>query len=77
MVHVGMRHEDVARPQDLARGEGGDVAQVEQEGAALEQHVHEQGRVGERPVDEAGLENRTHAGDLPCILVMHGVPSHP
>ena len=47
MVHVGMRHEDVTRPQDLARGECGDVAQVEQESAALEQHVHEQGRVGE------------------------------
>jgi hypothetical protein len=77
MIHVGMRHEDVTRPQDLARGQGGDVAQVEQERSAIKLHVHEQARVREWPVDEAGLEDRTHAGDLRHILGMHGISAHP
>jgi len=77
MVHVGMRHEDVTRPQDLARWECGDVAQVEQESAALELHVHEQSGVGERPIDETGLENRTHAGGLRHILETLEAPAHP
>jgi hypothetical protein len=61
VVHVGVRHEHVAGAQQLARRDRRDVAQVEEQGAALEQDVDEQRRVAERPVDQARLEDRAHA----------------
>jgi hypothetical protein len=39
VIHVGMRHEDVARPQQLARRQSRDVPQVEQQRAPLEEEV--------------------------------------
>ena len=44
---------------------------------AVEQHVHEQGRVGEWSVDEEELEDRTYPGDLRRILGTQRIPAHP
>ena len=77
MVHVGVRHEDVTRAQHFARRQCVDVTQVEEQGAAIEQHVYVQGRVGERPIDETRLENRTHADGLHRILETLGASAHP
>jgi len=60
VVHVGVRHENVAGAEQLARRECRDVSEVEEHGPPLEQHVHEQRRIAERSVDQSRLEDRAH-----------------
>ena len=59
--------------QELSRRDCRDVAQVEEQGAALEEDVHEQRRVAERPVDQARLEDRAHA----CSVAHPGARLNP
>src|SRR6266851_4017057 len=63
MVHVGMRDEDVAHPQELAGRQTRDVADVKQDRPPLELQVDEYPRVAERPVDQRRVENGPHLAE--------------
>lgn len=56
MVHMGVTHEDVTHPKERPRGEGADVADVEQDGATLELEVDAQPRVAPYTVDQPRVE---------------------
>ena len=61
MVHVGMRDEDVADPQQLARRQRQQVAEIEQQGAPGEAKVKVEARVAERIVDQVRLRQPGHS----------------
>lgn len=52
MVHVTMRHEDIANPQKLARPQPCEVAQIEKQRAALKNQIYIEAWVVERIIDE-------------------------
>ena len=56
VVHVGVRDEDVGHPQELAGRQGGEIAGVDEEGAAAVHQIDEQGRVAEGAVHEVRVE---------------------
>ena len=60
MVHVGVGDERMRDAQELSCRQSREIAQVEQEGAALEQEVDVESGVAEGAVDEGRLEDRTH-----------------
>ncbi|OIQ71403.1 hypothetical protein GALL_469770 [mine drainage metagenome] len=61
MIHVRVGDEHVRQPHQLARSKHGDVAQVEQQRAALVAKVDIQARIAECIVDQARFEKMTHA----------------
>src|SRR5436309_2868977 len=63
VIHVAVAHENMRQPQELARGERREIAQVEQQGALLEQDVDVQTRVAERRIDQRRLEDGSHAAE--------------
>ena len=60
MIHVPMADEDVADAKQLAIGQAGEIADVEQHRAASEPEVEQQAGIGERLVDEAALNQLGH-----------------
>jgi len=61
MIHVGMGYESMARAQELAWRQRREIAEIEQQRATPEAEIDEQSRIGERFVDEAGLNEPCHA----------------
>lgn len=60
VVDVGVGDEYVAEPQQLARAQGVQVAEVEQHGAAFEHAVDVERRIAEAAVDQMRVEQRRH-----------------
>ena len=60
VIDMGMRDADVSDPLHLARGQRRDVAQIEQDGAALEQSLDIECRVSGSPIDQTGIQKRPH-----------------
>ena len=60
MVDMEVGDEDVADPQQVARGERAQVAEIEQQRLTPMQHLDEQARIAEPVVDEAGMEIGPH-----------------
>ena len=60
MVHMGMGHEPMADPQQLAGGEGVQVAQVEQDRPPAEPEIEINAWILEGTGHEAGLNKPTH-----------------
>ena len=62
MVHVRVRHQGVAHAQQLARRERREIAQVEQQRAPSEPEINDEPGIGERLVDQTGLDECAHIG---------------
>jgi hypothetical protein len=60
VVHVGMGDKNMGNPQKLARRERGDVAEIEQEGASLEEKIDKDRRVPQRSVNKGRMEQWLH-----------------
>ncbi|MGH1570655.1 hypothetical protein ACRAWG_08330 [Methylobacterium sp. P31] len=65
VVHVGVRHEDVAHPHQLPGGERGDVTEIEQQGPPRVSEVEIEAGIREGVVDEAALDEVAHARQRP------------
>ena len=61
MIHVGVRHEDVAHPHQLPGRQGGDVTEVEQQGTARAAQIEVDAGIRKRVVDAASLDKVVHA----------------
>ena len=61
VVDVGVGDEDMAGAQELARREGVEGAEIEEEGAAAEEEVDEDPGIVEGGVDQKGVKDRGHA----------------
>jgi len=57
-----MGYEHVREPQDLARRQWREVAEIEQQRASFEQEINVHRRVAKRIVDRMWMEERCHAG---------------
>jgi hypothetical protein len=60
VIHVRMRNEDIAQPQELARGQSRDIANVEQQRTPLELQIEIKAWIAEGAIDELGVEDRAH-----------------
>lgn len=60
VIHMRMRDKDVLEALNFARRERGDIAQVEQDRAPLEQRLDIERRVPGPPVDETRMQNWPH-----------------
>jgi hypothetical protein len=60
VIHVRVRHEHVAEPQDARGRQPVDTTQVEQHGAALMAQSDVQSGIAERRVDQARCECGAH-----------------
>ena len=60
VVHMGMRDKDMGNPQNLARRKRSDVAEIKQDGTALEEKIHKYSRITKRPIYEDWMELRLH-----------------
>ena len=60
VVHVCMGDEYMGNPQKLARRKRGDVAEIEEERASLEQEIDKNHRVSQRSVDKGRMELWLH-----------------
>lgn len=58
VVEMGVRYEDLLDPQNPARRQCGDIAEIEEDGAPLEQRLDEHRRITETAVDEHGMKKR-------------------
>ena len=61
VVHMRMRHERMAHPQELPRRERMQIAEIEEQSPAVEQEIDVQPRIAEGIVDQPGMEERLHA----------------
>src|SRR6266496_4142834 len=60
VVEMGVRDKHLVDAEDPAHRQGGDVAEVEQDGAPLEQRLDEHRRIAETAVDEHGMKEWPH-----------------
>jgi hypothetical protein len=68
MIDMRMRYEYVFEPQDLARRQGRNIAQVEQNRTLFEQRLNVQHRISESPIEQARMQQRTH---LPVLALRY------
>src|SRR5262249_14816354 len=64
MVHVGVRDEPMADPEDLAGRERMNVPEIEQKRPATEAEVDEAPGIGENVIDQPRLDEQTHRNFL-------------
>ena len=62
MVEMRVRHEHLVELEDAARRQGGDIAEIEEDGAPFEQRFDEHRRIAEAAVDQHGMEKRANFG---------------
>src|SRR5208283_5290225 len=60
VVHVSMRDEDVGDAQQFARRQTADVADVEEQRAALEDEIHIESGIAEGIIDGSGIKVTRH-----------------
>ena len=55
-----MRDEDMLNALNLPRRESADIAEIEEKGAFLEQRLDVDRRIAEAPVEQSGMQERSH-----------------
>jgi hypothetical protein len=74
MIDVCMRDEHVLDAQDLARRQGTDVTQIEQQRLFLEEAFYIDGGITEPTIDKSGVERRAHRTSIRGSPTRHRLP---